>query len=636
MKRIFTSIVLFFIITQYIGSQVNAQEPLIKHPNLEEAIKYQLGLESKVVVTKEQLENLTLLDASWWGVNDLSGIENALQLSSLYLEGNNLTDIRLLSNLNQLQYLVLSDNQLTDLSPIKNYKNLSVLDLGYNKIEDVSPLKSVSFTGKEGGLSLSHNLITDLTPLANTRFPDSPDYFYLDVSNNRLTNLNGLQNALGLTELTASNNQITDISALSNVTNLHYLDLSNNNVPSLSTIGNIHPQVIKMGNNRLETLDGLQVRKDQAYYFEFQNNNLRDISSLKNMTEGYVNLENNQITDISPLKNFEKGTVLLKGNPLKASALDIIYTLKKRGVKVSYDPFEIQEMDKKRIFGSSRYHTAVEISKKGWTKSDTVIIVRGDSFPDALAGVPLAHKLKAPILLTEQNRLFPETKNEITRLQAKNAIILGGNGAVSSEVDTALKNMGLTVKRIAGIGRFETAKKIAEEMGGSPSKAVIAYGFNFPDALAAASFAAQNGYPILLTDKKKLPKETKDFIAKVEKTIVIGGEGVIGNEVVKELPNPTRIGGRNRFDTAAKMITELNMSTNHVFIANGYGFADSLTGSVLAAFQNAPLLLVEKEHVPTETRNIFTKYTISDFTVLGGDAVVNDEVIFELTKLLME
>jgi putative cell wall-binding protein/Leucine-rich repeat (LRR) protein len=636
MQRIFVGLMLSLAMILFTDFSVEAEEPLIKHPNLEEAIKYQLGVDSKIVLRKEQLESLTLLDASWWNVTDLSGIENAANLSSLYLEGNNLKDIRPLSHLSQIQHLVLTDNEITNLSPLQNYQNLSLLQLSNNRIADISPLASVAFTGIEGGLSLSHNEIVDLTPLTKTRFPENPRYFYVDVSYNRLTSLNGLQNAVYITELSASNNQITTIDALHNLGNLKYVDLTNNNISTIVPLANSQPKVIKMANNKLETLNGLQVNADQAYYFEFQNNKLYDITALTNLTEGYVNLANNNISDISPLINMKKGSVLLNGNPLAAGAMEVIYVLKKRGVNVTYDSIALPEMDKKRLAGNNRYYTAVKISQKGWTTSENVIIARSDSFPDALAGVPLAYELNAPILLTDQNRLVSETKNEIKRLKAKQAIILGGTGAISSEVEASLKNMGLNVKRIAGNNRFATAKKIAEEIGNAMTTAVIAYGYNFPDALAAASYAAQNRYPILLTDQNKLPKETKEFIKKVKKTIVVGGEGVVGKEVIKELPNPTRIGGNNRFDTATKMITVLNMAADHVFVANGYGFADSLTGSVLAAKMKAPLLLVEKDSVPKETRGVFVSRAVHDFTVLGGDAVVYDEVIFELSKLLVE
>lgn len=39
-----------------------------------------------------------------------------------------------------------------------------------------------------------------------------------------------------------------------------------------------------------------------------------------------------------------------------------------------------------RLWGDDRCKTAVAISRKGWEKSDTVILVDGNYFPDALVG----------------------------------------------------------------------------------------------------------------------------------------------------------------------------------------------------------------------------------------------------------
>ncbi len=151
----------------------------------------------------------------------------------------------------------------------------------------------------------------------------------------------------------------------------------------------------------------------------------------------------------------------------------------------------------KRICGSNRYGTAVAVSKEGWVSSDTVVLARGDDYADALAGVPLAYALDAPMLLTHNDRLTESTKAEILRLRATKAYILGGTSAVSLTVENALKAMGLNVVRIAGANRYGTAAEVARELAkfNQPAKAILAYGLDFPDALVAASYAAVNGLP---------------------------------------------------------------------------------------------------------------------------------------------
>jgi 2',3'-cyclic-nucleotide 2'-phosphodiesterase (5'-nucleotidase family)/predicted extracellular nuclease/putative cell wall-binding protein len=292
---------------------------------------------------------------------------------------------------------------------------------------------------------------------------------------------------------------------------------------------------------------------------------------------------------------------------------------------------EVTETPVKRIKGKNRYETAVEISKSGWETARTVVLARGDSFPDALAGAPLAYKLKAPILLTEKGSLNRAAKEEIERLGAEKVVILGGSGAVSNYVKYQLKGMELKVERIGGDNRFETAANIAAVLGGAPEKAIIANGRNFPDALSIASYAANKGYPILLTDSNKLPQASKKALKNIDSTIVVGGEAAVNAKVFKQLEKPERYYGKNRYGTAAVIATELNPS-NKVFIATGENFADALAGSVLAAKDNASMLLVKPKNIPSETEAALKVIKADEFNVLGGENAVSEEIVNQLKK----
>jgi len=99
----------------------------------------------------------------------------------------------------------------------------------------------------------------------------------------------------------------------------------------------------------------------------------------------------------------------------------------------------IAESQVSRLAGSNRFDTSVKISQQGWSAgAKTVIITNGNEFADALSGAPLAYQLDAPILLTEQNKLSSTVKKEISRLGAKEAIILGG--IVENQVIEQLTN----------------------------------------------------------------------------------------------------------------------------------------------------------------------------------------------------
>ncbi|MDO9573951.1 MAG: cell wall-binding repeat-containing protein, partial [Candidatus Contubernalis sp.] len=253
--------------------------------------------------------------------------------------------------------------------------------------------------------------------------------------------------------------------------------------------------------------------------------------------------------------------------------------------------------------GTDRYQTAVEISRAGWVKAETVVLARGNDFADALTGVPLAYKLDCPILLTSPNGLNPETKAELGRLKTKKVIILGGEQAVSKNVKNELEALGLEVVRIPGGNRYETASLISQMLAPQgATKAVIAYGNNFPDALAAASYAAIEGLPILLTETNVLPSATQEALNRlgVTQTIVVGGISAVGENVFKALPAPVRVSGSNRYATSVALAEHFKPTSEHMYFASGLDFPDAVTGAVLAAKENSGMLLVRNNRIPGE------------------------------------
>lgn len=271
-------------------------------------------------------------------------------------------------------------------------------------------------------------------------------------------------------------------------------------------------------------------------------------------------------------------------------------------------------VDYTRISGDSRYETAIEISTKGWSSATTVIIASGENFPDALAGAPLAKKLNAPILLVKPTSVDSKVLEEIKRLGATKAIILGGT--ISANVESILEKNLSSVDRIAGKSRYETSEKIAELVGGST--AVVVNGSSFADSLAIASYAAQKGMPILLTSTTEVKFEKKHA-----NYIVIGGEKAISKSVLTQL-NATRISGSDRYETAKAIVDKFYPATGTTpLVASGVSYPDALSGSVLAAKQGLPVLLVGKDVLPTATKEIIVEKKVASLKVVGGENAVS-------------
>src|SRR5699024_9617886 len=99
---------------------------------------------------------------------------------------------------------------------------------------------------------------------------------------------------------------------------------------------------------------------------------------------------------------------------------------------------------------------------------------------------------------------------------------------------------------------------------------VVVNGYDFADALSVASSAAQNNLPILLTQAEKLSDGTADALkalgeekqVAVESTYAIGGDKVVAEDVFNELPEATRVAGKDRWATNTAIVDEFGVDTD--------------------------------------------------------------------------
>lgn len=296
-----------------------------------------------------------------------------------------------------------------------------------------------------------------------------------------------------------------------------------------------------------------------------------------------------------------------------------------------------QTVSAHRLAGENRYDTSIAISQAGWDKSDTVILTSGEKFADSLCAGPLAKKYNAPILLTTSTSINDNTLKELTRLQTKNIIIVGGTGSVSANVENQLKSSGLTnIDRIGGKDRYETSVMIAKKLD-KTDKAIIASGENFPDALSIAAVASKLGIPILLSNKDSLSQDAEQFIESnnIKQTYIVGGQGVLSSSIDKSLHSPVRLSGSDRYETNLAILKQFykDLNFDSIYLASGGGaegneFADALSGAALACKTSSPILLTDKSIDKDLNEFIKTKLNVETKAVaLGGKAVLSDSLV---------
>lgn len=298
-----------------------------------------------------------------------------------------------------------------------------------------------------------------------------------------------------------------------------------------------------------------------------------------------------------------------------------------------------------RLWGGSRYDTAVAISHASFDAgSEYVIVASGEGFADALAGGSLAEAYRAPLLLVNRKEAPRSVRDEITRLNARHVIVLGGTAVIPDTVKRQLDIHNVRdVVRIAGANRYATAAAIADAVvarKGVRGVAFVASGESFADALSASGVAAARGLPVLLVQAGALPGETSAAFARlgITKTIVAGGPAVIGDGVLAQLPAPLRVWGKDRYATSAA-IARLGLDgragylaktlrTDRIIVASGLTFPDALAGAALSARTRGPMVLTKSTEVSPAADALLKEraYGVLNCYLLGGEVALSPGV----------
>ncbi|NLM22305.1 MAG: trypsin-like serine protease [Peptococcaceae bacterium] len=291
-----------------------------------------------------------------------------------------------------------------------------------------------------------------------------------------------------------------------------------------------------------------------------------------------------------------------------------------------------------RFEGYDRYQTSKAIAEQYQSsRIQNIILASGNNYPDALACSVLAHKLKAPILLVNRTasstiEAFQYINNHLD--PSGNIYMIGGSAVIKADFHTKLKSMGYSnITQIGGADRYETSLLIAQSI--NPTKGMpvfVTTGLDFPYALTISSFAAYNGWPILLVNPNKMSDSMKSYLKTLQPSeiYIAGKTSEVSSAVEKELSSAVpgarivRMSGTDKYSTLISIIKTFSSYPNKIYLASGSAYPDALSGSVLAAATGSPIILLDpKQSTPPKAVADYLKELDSpEIYVFGGIAAV--------------
>lgn len=236
-----------------------------------------------------------------------------------------------------------------------------------------------------------------------------------------------------------------------------------------------------------------------------------------------------------------------------------------------------QKINVLRVYGDDRYETAAILAELASsdangnptnvgtaavngtattsTPLNTAVLATGTDFPDALAAGPMAYwgdnlpsagnGVPFPLLLTSSTSLHWAAKVALSDLKIKQVLVVGGPAAVSTTVTNQLHALGISVIRLYGATRTDTAVKVAQfetagvdgsgnnGLGYDGDGVALARADTFPDALAGGPWAGVHVSPLLLAPRPTaLGPAAQSYLAaltadKAGAVVALGGETAI-------------------------------------------------------------------------------------------------------------
>ena len=306
--RIAAAAVALAILAALLAPGAAAQTAGISIPDagLRSAIESALGKQPGDAITEGDMALVGILDASYAGITQLDGLQHAVNLRALYLQGNSISDASSLAGLARMQVLLLHGNDITDID-LTAMTDLRFVDLSYNDLTTIDLSGQRTTVGENArdsrlfALWLNNNRLTSVDVSGLTALRDRPDgashpnYVSLRLDRNQLTSVTGLADLpRQVWSLRLGHNQLTSVD-LRGAEHIHYLYLNDNPISDVSQ------------------LDGFMSLTDlQRLHFYGTEISAIDLSGFSRLERAFLNDNRLASVDVTGLDSIQR--LWLRGN----------------------------------------------------------------------------------------------------------------------------------------------------------------------------------------------------------------------------------------------------------------------------------------------------------------------------------
>jgi len=302
-------------LSQVLENKKTFDQSIAEVPNevLKEVINTQLGKESNSEIKKIELEYLRKLNGDVAefkkldialgeevnrGIDNITGLEYAVNLESLDLSENRIEDLSPIKNATHIKWLDLHRNNLANLEPLANLKELEHLDIYNNAgVEDLTPisqLKTIKWIDM-------HHCSRGKNPLNVEVLENLENLEFLSIETSLVEDISFVKSLKKLSTFSCNNTFVTDLESVQDLAAASFMDWSGE-------------RFFNMFSQRLTAPVIVNVKNDETIY-HFKN----PVKNIDKYTQ-----------------EVEKKVLEMYGEVVHAPALEVL-SGNEKNIKVSYD-----------------------------------------------------------------------------------------------------------------------------------------------------------------------------------------------------------------------------------------------------------------------------------------------------------
>lgn len=305
-KRLFGVLFVFFSIfcvsvtdsetvsaSESVGEVIENDETGIPDRGLYNCILSALDKKQDEKFTKEEAATVSRVEiGSWDHVETFQGIGCLTNIRTLDIENCRMEKLEGMEELPSLQYLSVEGNRLEDLNALTiwNFKNLIYLNVIDNCLQNLAGIENLKDLKI---LQAGFNQLTSIKELRKLKKLEE-----LDLTGNKLTSISALKNTKKLKILSLAGNQLTSVKAIKNAVQLEELSLAGNKLTSISDLKKlIDLNKLYLQHNRIKKADVLRNFR-KLKILDISYNNLKTVPDLTKFMALYsINLKCNYLSE---------------------------------------------------------------------------------------------------------------------------------------------------------------------------------------------------------------------------------------------------------------------------------------------------------------------------------------------------